>query len=220
MYWYINYVFTYNIGSTTVLSKLLPSLKVSTSVIEITSAGKSLSHRGIVVDIPPGAVDKGVRIRLETGLLAHHGPFQFPKDYACVSPILWLYCDSPNFVRFKKRVRIVLPHCLKKVTTIGNESLGLCFMKAVESIGSIVNFKPIDFSDHVFSFAGNRGTFETMNSNAFFCVTAKHSSSLIVKKAEFCLTRIEPKQWTTNATVFFCVSYLLKSCLEVIIQND
>ncbi len=204
------------IGSTTILSTLLPSLAVPTSVVEVTSVGKLLSHRGIIVDVPPGAIEKGIKVRLEIGLLTPHGPFEFPTDYVCVSPILWLYCNCQKFVRFKKRVRIVLPHCLKKVTTIGNESLGLCFMKAVGSIESTLNFRPINFSDHVFSFAQNQGTLETMNPNAFYCVSAKHSSSLIVKKAEFCLTRIEPKQWTTDTTVFFCISYLLKSCLEVL----
>lgn len=201
------------IGSAPMLSTLLPSRPVSTSVEKVTSAGKVFSHNGISVDIPPWAIAASVKLWLEIGLLIPHGHFEFPTDYVCVSPILWLYC--PNIVPFKKRIRITLPHCLSKVTTIGNESLGLCFMKATESIGSTINFRPIGFSDHVFSFTENRGVLEAINLNAFFCIAAKHSSSLIDKKAEFCLTRIQPKQWSPNSTVFFCVSYLLKSCLEV-----
>ena len=85
----------------------------------------------------------------------------------------------------------------------------------VDVAGSVVNFRPFDQTDGV-KFAVNKGTLLTRAQNCFFCIAANQIPSL-VKKAEYCLTRIDPKPWTQDTTVFFCVSYFLKTCFEVCI---
>ncbi len=192
-----------------------PSLLTST-VMEVTSTGKKFSYQGVLVDIPSGAISRGLNIQIEVGILAH-GPFNCPKLMTRVSPVLWFCCRK--FVRFNKSVKIVLPHCLNKVTTTGNDSLGLSFMKANyfydhDLAGSSFKFRPLDHTENILGLSEMKGIMQTTDQGCFFCLMA-NQSPLLVKKTEYCLTRICPKRLTLNSKVYFCVSYFLKSCLEV-----
>ena len=186
-------------------------------MFEVNSNGRKFSYQGIVVDIPPGAIcNQGCEVKIEIGILAH-GPFQCCSQTTRVSPVLWFCCT--DYVRFEKSIQITLPHCLRRVSTVGNESLGMCFMRAnclFDISGSVVNFRSLDQTESVI-FTENKGTLQTKLAaqGCFFCIAANQAPSLFVKKAEYCLTRIDPKPWIQDTTVYFCVSYFLKTCFEV-----
>lgn len=196
-----------------------PQLLVSPiSIIEVTSAGKTfhVKEQGVSLEFPVGVVPKGVTTLIEVGILAH-GPFECPSSVTRVSPVLWICCEQP--VQFEKDIVITLPHCLKQITNTDCDNLQLLFMKADHNMqhtsGKIktFTFTPLHFGTKS-EFCSSKGILRT-NHCCFFCITANKTSQLYLKKVEYCLTRIHPKPWCLETTVYFCVSYFLKTCFQV-----
>lgn len=192
------------------------------SVIRVKSSGKTFNDKeqGISLKVPSGAIPTGVTAVIEIGILSH-GPFIFPTSMARVSPVVWICCKQP--IIFKKNIAITLPHCLKDVSThtcsSGND-LELQFMNADHNLHptsskkhSTFSFTPLD--------CGSRSVFQpytgtlTTSHCCFFCITANKTSPSFLKNVECCLTRIDPKPWCLETTVYFCVSYFLKACFQV-----
>ena len=204
---------TETVLSTCVSTQLLLS---PISILEVTHSGKTFhdKEQGVSLEIPEGAVPKGVTALVEIGILAH-GPFECPSSVTRVSPILWLCCEQP--VQFKKDIVITLPHCLKKITNADCDNLHLLFMKADHNVqhtsSGMFSFTPLHFGTKS-EFYSSKGILRT-NHCCFFCITANKTSQLFLKKVEYCLTRIDPKPWCLETTMFFCVSYFLKTCFQV-----
>ena len=85
------------------------------------------SVHDIHVEVPKGAVPKGMSITLEIGV-ALFGAFLFPAGMKAVSPILWL-CTHPKQFLFHLPIEVKLPHCLQLTGLADITSLQLGFLK-------------------------------------------------------------------------------------------
>ena len=188
----------------------------------VTSTGKDFicSDHDIEIRIPPGAVDSGLHVQIEVGVLLH-GPFVFPDGVKPISPILWV-CTKP-VIEFQKPVEIVLPHILSALNDKECKVHGVTFLKARhrtlthETDSGLKKFKFESTDDNAKSrFSSSQGTLRT-NHFCCYCIAAKKSRELY-RKANYCITRVDPKPWPAShpeTTIYFCVSYFLSTCIQV-----
>lgn len=164
----------------------------------------------ISLKIPYGAIAKGEQLIIEVGVTLY-GPFNFSTKKRPVSPILWL-CILEK-VELQKPFVIILPHF---IASEKYQQYDLAFAKADHSLCTehvSYTFKTCD-SDVQFTSIKNRhyGILQTRHC-CFYCLEANYTSDL-VSNAEYCLARIKTKP-STDIKVYFCVIYLLETCLRV-----
>ena len=185
------------------------------------------SDQDIIVKIPRGAISKGKIVHVEVGVTLY-GPFDFGERRP-ISPILWI-CPQEN-VTFLKPIEIVMPHILANLTQKDIEFFGIQFSKAIHEDYTVSSndqkkymFHTIESESHFSS--GVNGSFGVIKSDhcCFFCISAivdhKLTHELALRKG-YCLTCVECTPPNTQLSlhqknrIYFCVSFMLKSCLKV-----
>lgn len=186
----------------------------------VTSKGKTLTclDHDITIKIPPGAIHSRNQVEIEVGVLLY-GPFVFPEGIKPISPILWV-CAKPE-IKFQKPVEITVPHVLSSLTEKETKIYGVTFLKAnhrafilkQDSSSKYFQFKSCYGDDTRSTFSSNQGTI-SINHFCFLCIGAQ-SSRQLYQRASYCITRIEPKPWPPETTIYFCISYFLTTCIKV-----
>ena len=187
--------------------------------IPIDSNGKEFQSTSddFSLVIPKGAIQEGIEASIQHGVVRYGpcGPFELPKGWQTVSPIVWL-CMMTEFV-FNKSIAITLPHCFECVNEDDCKSLG--FLKAghkecetTENGEEVYKFKPVQgevsFNPHSYY-----GTLHTTHF-CYYCIGVHDRAT--TSNANFCLVVARPlatrdEKWK----VYFCVTYFLKTCLRV-----
>ena len=191
---------------------------------------KNVDH-DVILRIPEGAIPRGECIHLEVAV-ALYGPFEFCENQRPISPILWI-CPQED-IAFLKPIEIILPHIVTKLTCEGIEHFGIKFTKAshedyiVDGYGNKkYKFQSICEAKLEFTLDVNR-SFGILRTNhcCFFCISAIQDHELTHELAltkGYCLTCVEgtiipnPSISVKNV-IYFCTSFLLKSCLKVSYQ--
>lgn len=164
----------------------------------------------VYLRIPRGAIPEGKTISIEVGLSFHSTLVSLlPLETRPVSPLLKLcVLGEPNF-RFLKPVEVTLPHFLDIADQEDPIRMGLQFLKSGHSLycfhksDGVAKFKP----------RTNTATLKTAHF-CTFCITANENISN--KKVNYRLVKVVPKnreqkEWRAN----FCVTYYLRTCLQV-----
>ena len=171
------------------------------------------SVHDIHVEVPKGAVPKGMSVTLEIGV-ALFGAFLFPVGMKAVSPILWL-CTHPKQFMFHLPIEVKLPHCLQLTGLADITSLQLGFLKGGHNSDDKGNI-PFRYSGRAkFQPRSSYGAIRTKHL-CYLCLTANYTSPQFCPRTLFCLIRVVPRPiycrtWDIN----FCVSMFLKTCIEV-----
>ena len=187
--------------------------------VKHTGIDYQMKAHDIAFKVPPGALSNEITAKIEFGVLIH-GPFSFPPNMKPVSPIVWI-CSQQTTI-FQKPFELMLPHIFDNVCTPNVDEPELIFMKAQHHTYEMLTgdkkrfeFVPVDEAATC-SFTSYRAVLKSKHF-CFYCVAAKQSRKLL-EKARYCLTRVDPKPWLSNSpdtTIYFCVSYFMKTCLEV-----
>jgi hypothetical protein len=187
------------------------------SYLQCDSSGLEFSFEkyDIAIKIPEGAVAIGEKVRIEVAVMPMYGPFQFPRDERLISPVLWL-CLLDQSVQLKRPFRITLPHILSGLTDEKAQYYQVDFYKANHRnyVSGMYHFQPTEDGIRLFSKDGqNYGTLCT-NHFCYICITAKDKPGLNMD-AGYCLTRVGSHISQRRDETYFCVSYYLKTCLQV-----
>ena len=161
--------------------------------------------------IPSGAVSNGA-VDVQVGILLS-GPFSFPPDVTPVSPIVWLCAaNSSEAFKFSKPIQITLQHYVD-CSTSGGKSLS--FFKAAydSTTDKDFVFKEVD-SNHS-KFAQVNGTLTTKSCASFVCIADKDPQNDMLEKSKYSLVYVIPKTLTNTFTMHFCLTFDLKTCIEV-----
>ena len=192
-------------------------------VVMFNSTGgvyRNLLH-GIKLIVPEGAVRDGKFLHLQVGL-ALYGPFVWPKNSSIVSPIVGLCMVQPGneVIELQKPVEIRIPH-YSEVQDYQN----LTFLKANHSSDIVtIDGKP-KFSLKPFQIQETNGerihfepgsAFGTLHTKHFcyLCIAKKYTQNC-TEEANFCLMGAMPDPPRKSFELYFCVSYMLDTCMEV-----
>ena len=174
-------------------------------------------YHDVSLTITEGALLLGEKAttHVEIGVMPMYGPFLFAENTRPISPIVWL-CLTDKNVQLKKPLKITLPHILSRLTVEKSRYYDVTFAKALHSDSSIgmYNFQSVDGGMELFSDGDQSyGTLETSHF-CYICITAKDKPDFRMD-AGYCLTRVESYISQLRHEVYFCVSYHLKTCLQV-----
>ena len=175
----------------------------------------TFEKHNITVHIPEGALPFGEKIRIEVGVIPMYGPFQLPKDARLISPVLWL-CPPGKDVQLKRPFHITLPHILIGLTQERLKYYQVQFNKVDHNdyASGVYNFQPAEGSLQLFSKGDQSyGTLSTYHF-CYVCITAQDRPELRMDTG-YCLTRVESSVTQQRYETYFCVSYYLKTCLQV-----
>jgi hypothetical protein len=175
----------------------------------------SFEKYDIAIKIPEGALAVGKKIRIEVAVMPMYGPFQFPRDVRLISPVLWL-CLLDQNVKLKRPFQVTLPHILSGLTEEKARYYEVVFYKANhrDYASGMYHFQPAEGRIRLFSKSGqNYGTLSTYHF-CYICITAKDKPELNMD-AGYCLTRVGLHVSQRRDETYFCVSYYLKTCLQV-----
>ena len=181
-------------------------------IVHVTSEGGTFENteHDVTIEIPPGAVRNGVTISLEVGV-ALYGPFELPEDYSCISPIVWVCVQQQPDFKFLKPIKVKLPHLLDLQST--HDCAEVTFLKAGHRVNANERycFEPVDGAT-VIEPEDGYGTLFT-DHFCYICMTTPNFSQ---KKKKYCVIQIKPiKTQESNWTTSFCVTYFLKTCMQV-----
>lgn len=145
-----------------------------------------------------------------------HGPFEFSKLNARpISPILWL-CFLED-VLLQKPFEVILPHFLIGLTNDKAHCYSVGFAKASHnyslSCDGQLSYNFLTCNGHQSTINMNYGMLLTTHC-CYLCIKAKHSEELI-KRASYCLVRIESTSYLHHLEIYFAAIYFLDTCLEV-----
>ena len=165
----------------------------------------------IYLRVPRDAIPKGRTISIEVGVSLNSSLVSLlPPGTTPISPIVKLCVIEEDSFKFLKPVTLTLPHFLDISNEEDVEKLQLQFMKMGHDSNSFHK------SDGSISFCpqSNTATLKTMHFCSF-CITAKENIS--VDKINFRLVKVVPRarhltQWRAS----FCITYYLRTCLQVI----
>ena len=161
----------------------------------------------ITVCIPLGSLPEGTVISMKIGVNLY-GAFRFPEDVRPISPILWL-CADQN-INFLKPLEVTLPHFLH--CTNDEQCKSLHFLKAShEIIFGHFQFKFVDraiFKPHI-----SYGTLYTTHC-CYLCI-ASNLTEENTPKTKFALITAFLHTKQRSWRVYFCVTYLLHTCMQV-----
>ena len=166
--------------------------------------------------VPKGAIpEKLGSVSIQCGVIPYgpFGPFKYPDGIKPVSPIVW-FCMTTK-VKFQKPVEITIPHCLDCDSE--KDSQSLAFFKAdhnVSDSGPIARVFHFKETEGTSSFLPNtsHGTLHSKHL-CFYCIGSKDKE--ITERANFCLITAEPKCFQRISRIHFCLTYLLKTCMQV-----
>lgn len=131
------------------------------------------------------ATDKQL-VYFEVGV-AMNGPFNFPKDYYPVSPILWL--DPVDKTKsIEMLIQIFLPHCLAE-TSISKEQVFFLrsSIEEADANGSYGNFALYESGTDVHE---SFGIIESNYKGGIFCIAQLKSSANNGTDREYCLAQV------------------------------
>ena len=164
--------------------------------------------------IPKGAIKKRVTTELQIGVTLQ-GPFQTPQNMNIISPIVWVGVTPET--KLKKPIEIKLPHFLDLSQSTQKFET---FLKASDKVTT--NISKARYSTRRYAFketSDNQGVFQEghgvllTKSLGFFCIA---TSQLSKQPACCCLLPIIPRPVQSNTwKIHYCVTYLLKSCIQV-----
>ena len=165
--------------------------------------------------VPKAAIpEKLGLISMQCGVIPYgpFGPFKYPDGVKPVSPIVW-FCSTPS-VKFQKPVEITIPHCYDCDSE--EDSQSLAFFKANHNVSDSdpPTFHFLKETEGVSSFPLNT-SHGTLHSNhlCFYCIGSQDKE--ITDRANFCLIMAEPKCFQRRSKIHFCLTYLLKTCMQV-----
>ena len=170
--------------------------------------------------IPEGAIPEGDSINIEVGITLT-GPFDFPQGIKPVSPIVKLCVQQqPNYL-FLKPVEVVLPHYFNLTGDEDSSELQIGFLKAGHALNGNQEYKfqqiAIGLSNT--HFKHEYGILQT-NHFCLLCigggVTREDTAKALFYLVGYCKIMPDPTMWK----VYFCVTYFLKTCLEVCCVKD
>ena len=203
-------------------------------VLEFDSSGgeyKSNNH-GITISIPKGAIPQGEAVHMEVAV-ALFGPFQFSDGKRPISPILWL-CPQED-VAFQKPIIIVLPHMLTDVCNKDVDKFGIQFAKADHTDYRVTPtgtkeyiFKPYKSEVALQASSGKHCALLKANHCCFLCLEMKQQNKVtpevarqMAKKTGYfiycveCLQSPYPSTSPPRDVIYFCVSFMLPTCMKV-----
>ena len=190
------------------------------------SGGEYLSTaHDFKVVIPKGAIKKRTTVEVQVGITMH-GPFQFPPNKRAVSPIIWLGVWPE--VKLKKPIEITLPHFLdlSHIDLVKKDKphKKIVFLKASEKINPVTSrarftttrysFKEATESEELIDAHDSHCTILTKQLSFFCIATSVNQESQL--PALYCLLPVIPKPIQHHTwKIHYCVTYLLKSCVQV-----
>ena len=149
------------------------------------------------------------------------GPFTFPENKRPISPILWI-CTKEIVPRFSEPIEVVIPHIFPELSEQDETELEIAFAKAnhtTDLIQSDRGFTSYAFKEIEGAFPrleGGKGTLK-LHHCCYLCIQAKDISEAVTAKAAYCLSRYQSMSGT-RASIIFCATYLLDTCLKVYIN--
>lgn len=163
--------------------------------------------------IPKGAIKKRLMVELQIGVTLQ-GPFQTPNT-SVVSPIVWVGM-KPD-VKLKKPMEIELPHFLDLTHSTRKSEI---FLRASDKVRNSNSKTRYTAKKYMFKEATDgqgiiRDSHGILLSKhcGFFCIA---SNNLSKQQARCCLLTVLPKPIHSNTwKMHYCVTYLLKSCIQV-----
>ena len=185
-------------------------LNVETVKFDCNGGSYSDENHEVYLRVPKGAIPKGKIISIQVGVSFHSALVSLlPREVRPVSPLVKLCVMEEVDFKFLKPVRVTLPHFLDVADEEDAKQMGLQFMKCGHGL------RCFHQSDGEASFKPKSNT-ATLRTTHFctFCITAnKHICS---SKINYRLVKVIPKNrqesmWRVN----FCVTYYLKTCLQV-----
>lgn len=192
-------------------ASLKPFDPVETVTFDSNGGRYSNENHEIFLRVPKGAIPKGKTISIEVGVSLHSSLVSLlPQRTKPVSPLVKFCVIGEENFRFLKPVEVTLPHFMDIADEGDVNRMSLQFMKAGHNPRSFCQ------SDGIASFMPGSNT-ATLVTEHFctFCIAA-NSNMLSTEKINYRLVKVVPKnrdqQWRAN----FCVSYYLRTCLQVL----
>jgi hypothetical protein len=181
-------------------------------VIQLDSNGGRYSNENheVYISFPKGFIPEGKTISIEIGVSFHSSLVTLlPLESIPISPLVKLCVVGEPSIRFLKPVEITLPHFLDITESEDVDHMGLQFMKSGHNLYC---FHKSD-GDAVFKPRISSATLKT-NHFCTFCIAANENISS--DKINYRLVKVVPQnkdkqEWKVD----FCVSYYLRTCLEV-----
>ena len=182
------------------------------------------SLHGITLIVPEGAVPDRKSIHIQVGV-ALYGPFVWPKHGNIVSPIVGLCMVQPGneVIELQQPVELRIPHFIKCSEV--EDCKNLTFLKA-NHVSDIVtvdgkpkySLKPFHIQqtdgEHIHFEPGlSFGTLHTKHF-CYLCIAEKYTRKC-TEKANFCLMGAMPDPPRKSFELYFCVSYMLDTCMKV-----
>ena len=167
---------------------------------------------GITLVIPEGAISVGMELKISIGVLLH-GNFDFPIGISPVSAIVWLCTPQPNFT-FSKPVEVIIPHFMDCTSNDDAAGLQMQFMKASHWSPDKANLQFV-YADGVQDFGtiAYKGVLRTQHF-CYLCVTSGVTHKDL-KGKRFCISCAKPRSQFTKTPIFFFITYLLETCMQV-----
>ena len=199
-------------------------------VLRITHAGIKYCNDklGLCINIPQGAIIKGLELHLEVGM-SLYGPFEYPAGTSPISPILML-CPQEN-VTLQKPIEVTLPHCIDQASQADVKALGIRIVKADHSqhlavctmLEDQVRFSFMDMdeaeTDIRFSQDGDAKEYVTFSLSHFCFISLRSAtSSEAARRKGFCIIPLQPIRFPpacNGITYHLPITYYMSPWLEV-----
>ena len=183
-------------------------------IITFGNKGGSYANEdhNIYLKVPEGAIPEGMTISIEVGV-SLYSPLTslLPHGTIPISPLVKLCVVGKSNFKFLKPVEVILPHFLDISVSDDAKKMELQFVKVRH------NLYCFHQSDGIATFTPQSFT-ATLKTDHFcsFCIIAKET--IPVDKINYRLVKVVPKNRQSNTwKASFCVTYLLRTCLQVII---
>ena len=184
-------------------------------VIPCTSKGIdfNLEQYDIALHVPEGAVSNGEQIEIQLGVVSY-ARFSYPDNVKIVSPVIWL-CTKRNH-SFQKPIEVTVAHFCDASTDKSLQFLKSGHQPNVLSGSAGKKHYRLVQAKGKAHFHEDYGVLSTKHF-CFACVAVVlEAQDSFVYKSKYYLIAGIPKEITTPQwSVFFCVTFHLKTCLEV-----
>ena len=181
-------------------------------VIQVTDKGILYSEEsiGLWIDIPKGAIAKGLQLGLKVGM-SLHGPFQYPAETSSIAPILMLCPDKD--ITLLKPIKVTLPHNIHQATKYSLETLGIHVVKANHSTGYVFE----DISESKISLETREMKEYAVFSVTHFCFLSLRcdSSSKAARTKTCCIGPMYPSEFKFPCTYHLPITYYMDPWIEV-----
>lgn len=167
----------------------------------------------ITLRIPKGAVAKGMRVHIQFGVTMY-GPFSFPENIQPISPILWL-CLQEEDAKLKKPYQVVLPHYLSDKAR--EYCTGFAKANHNKSDQSSYDFLTLDVYVKLISKESQGYGLAEIDHFCYMCLIAEKKPK-ITTDINYCLATVECISQLSRQNVIFCVSYFLRTCVQVRVE--